>query len=160
MNFAARIDQFLDLKVLQKGFLILSLAVSIFIPFDGLWISFKNAAAAPSGANLVLLGPKKNLESSSFYESVFERDTFFGRVSIHKSESVTKVPVSELAKDLRLKGVILGDEPEAIIEDARIQKTRFVKRNSRMGELTVKVIKESQVVLSAGPGEEITLEIQ
>ena len=59
----------------------------------------------------------------------------------------------ELVKDYRLKGVMIMGEPEAIVEDARTQKSVFVKAGEKLGDLTVKEIKEGQIVLSLAGGE-------
>ena len=50
------------------------------------------------------------------------------------------------------------DEPEAIVEDAKTQKSLFVKIGDPLGDLVVKEIKEGYIVLSY-VGEEIRLEI-
>ena len=50
-------------------------------------------------------------------------------------------------------------EPEAIIEDAKTQKTLFVKAGEPLGDLTVKEVKEGVVILASSGGE-ISLKIQ
>lgn len=159
MDLAGRIDSLLDLKLIRKSCLILFSGLILLIPPDALWVGLQSGKKTdkifPPGK---IAGREKVLEPPGFYESIFERDTLFGRVS-KEGAGISKASISELAKDLRLKGVILGDEPEAIIEDARTQKTTFLKEKAQVGDLTVKKIMESRVILSDGD-EETTLEIQ
>ena len=72
---------------------------------------------------------------------------------------VLQASLTELVKDYRLKGVILMDEPEAIIEDARTQATIILKKGERLGDLSVKEIKEGLIVLTY-LGEEVKMEIK
>ena len=75
------------------------------------------------------------------------------------SPQVTKSSIAELSKDYRLKGVVIVDEPEAIIEDARTQKSQFVKVGDSVGEMKVKEVREGAAVLSYY-GEEKEMRIE
>lgn len=91
------------------------------------------------------------------YEEAFQKNSLFGAGP--NSFSVLKSSISELLKDYRLKGVVLGNEPEAILEDARTQRSVFVKQGASLGELTIKSIQEGAVVF-VYYGEEKELKIQ
>ena len=160
MNLAHRLEDFLDLKLFRKGFSVLSIGLLPFVLVDGLWISLQRI---PQGSNPLssfdAMGEKKVLEPLSFYESIFDKDTWLGRVSTTSGETILKTPIAELIKDYRLKGVVLAGEPEAIIEDARTQKTSFLKVGEKLEDLEIKKIEEGRVVIVYGD-EEKTLEIQ
>ena len=159
MNLANHVESFLDLKFFRQGFLILSISLLPLIVLDGVWLELKKMPASRGFSSHGIVDQLKVLESLSFYESVFEKDTLFGKVSRQTGIVVSRTPISDLVKDLRLKGVVLGGESEAILEDARTQKTNFVKVGQTLGELVVKAIKEGQIVL-ARMEEETTLTIQ
>ena len=159
MNIANHLEDFLDLKLFRKGFLMLSVGILPLALVDGLWIGFKGESRVRGPLSSLEMSERKVLEPLAFYESVFDKDTLFGKVSAAMGTSVLKTPISELAKDFRLKGVVLAGEPEAIVEDARTQKTSFVKAGGKVGDLDVKKIEEGRIVLTNGD-QEISLEIQ
>ncbi|MDD2752232.1 MAG: type II secretion system protein N [Candidatus Omnitrophica bacterium] len=51
-------------------------------------------------------------------------------------------------KDINLLGVVLGDNPQAIIEDKKSQKTIYVNRGQFIGQFQVEEIKEGKVILN------------
>ncbi len=53
----------------------------------------------------------------------------------------------DLIKDMSLVGIIAGENPQAIIEDKKTQKTFYLSRGQFMGEFQVKEIKEGKVIL-------------
>lgn len=69
------------------------------------------------------------------------------------ASSPKSASLDELTKDYRLKGIVSGDEPEAIIEDARTQKTFFVAVGGKLGDLTVKKIGEGNLLVARGNEE-------
>lgn len=54
----------------------------------------------------------------------------------------------DLMKDLNLLGVITGENPQAIIEDKKAQKTYYVNKGQFIGELQVTDIQEGKVILT------------
>ena len=160
MNWAHQLDDVLDLELLKKGVLVLSAGLIPLVIFDSAWIVFGNVSRR-SGISVVshMVGGAKARAALSFYEAVFEKDTVFGRVLGNGQGVALKTPLAELVKDYRLKGVVLAGEPEAIIEDARTQRTSFVKAGGKLGDLDVKEIRQGSVVLAA-ENETITLEIE
>lgn len=63
---------------------------------------------------------------------------------------VTKSTLSELAANLRLAGIIVDKQPQAIIEDTKQKKTYFLSKGDFIGEIKVEDILESKVILSYG----------
>lgn len=54
----------------------------------------------------------------------------------------------ELVKDINLVGIISGDNPQAIIEDKKAQKTYYLFRGQFAGEFQVDDIQEGKVILN------------
>jgi len=55
---------------------------------------------------------------------------------------------SELIKDINLLGIISGDNPQAIIEDKKSQKTFYVSRGEFVGQFQVEEIQDGKVTLT------------
>lgn len=158
MSILERINGCIDLELARKALLSLSAAALIGIPLDGAWIYFQKAK--PTQVSAISQGKNiREVESRESYLAVFDRTALFGAASSSQSTPLLLGSLMEQAKDFRLKGIILGGEAEAIVEDAKTQKTVFVKIGSHLGDLTVKEIKEGLVVLNY-LNEEIKLEIQ
>ena len=160
MNIVEPLDAWLDLRLARKLFLWFSAAILLLIPADALCIHFKRAGYEGhplSQAHLEFSRPA--VEPLASYLTIFDKSTLFGAGTSTANAPVLKASLAELVKDYRLKGVIFMDTPEAIIEDARTRMTQFVKVGERLGDLVVKEIRESTMVLSY-LGEEIKLEIQ
>lgn len=158
MNAAERIRGLIDWELAKKPLLLLSVVSLIMIPADGLYIYWQRSA--PLYADSVPQGPNPiKFEPEASYLAAFDRSTLFGNASSNPSAPMILASVAELTKDYRLKGVMIAHESEAIVEDARTQKTTFIKVGGRLGDLTVKEIREGVIVL-AYLGQDITLEIQ
>ena len=158
MTLAERIDALADLDLAKKVFLVFA-AVSIFlIPFDALFIYLGRVKAAPFRATSQSR-PVKKLEARETYLANFDKSALFGSASAGIGTPALQASLAELAKDYRLQGVILSDDSEAIIQDARTQKTIFVKKGGQLGELTVQEIEEGRVTL-VYLGQETKLEIK
>ena len=161
MNLAEHLDIRLDLGLARKLFLCFSAAMLFLVPVDGLRLHFKGAMDGKRGefSRARLESAKAAAEPLASYLALFDKSTLFGAGTSSSGAPVVKASLAELVKDYRLKGVMLTDDPEAIVEDARTQKTQFLKVGSHLGDLTVKAIREGVLVLSY-LGEEIKLEIQ
>ena len=99
------------------------------------------------------------VQSFAHYEKSFQGRGFLGGGENLSGLAVLKTSINELVKDYRLKGTVILSEPEAIVEDARTQKTIFVKTGQQLGELKVKEVAEGKLVL-AYYGEETVLLIE
>ena len=82
-----------------------------------------------------------------FYsEGIRNRQIFGERVSPETAKPLSIVS-SDLTKDINLIGVILGDNPQAIIEDKKTQKNYYVTKGQFIGEFQVEDIQEGKVIL-------------
>jgi len=158
MRLAEAVVTAIDLESAKKTFLLLSAVCLILIPADGIRILIKQPAQSKSMVSAPI-NPIVKLESEQSYLEAFEASTLFGNGSSAASAPVLQASLTELTKDYRLKGVVLTDDSEAIIEDARTQKTQFVKKGASLGDLVVKEIGEGFIVLTY-LGMDTKLEIQ
>ncbi len=159
------IDIYLDMKILRNGFIFCFLGVILLTCADVISLSFKahsfakNTVLDPRLKHSGMTRDKSSLEPLSSYEEAFQKSALFGLYTEAANLPVFKSSIQELTKDLRLKGIVVLDQAEAIIEDARTQKNTFLKTGDSIGELTVKEIKDGAIVLSYY-GEEKELKIQ
>jgi len=87
----------------------------------------------------------------SFYtEKISERDIF--RMGLKPKEPVfVEEPSSKAAEataSLKLVGISWSDQPDAIIEDTKLNYTFFVKKGSKIGDVKIEDIFKDRVVLS------------
>ncbi len=158
MNRLYAIGQGLDWDFFCKGFLSFSVVCFLLLPVDFL-LNRMERQDEKSIKTVSMDATGRKIQAITFYESVLDQDTFFGKILSKGSEKTIKVPLSERVKDYRLKGVFLSETSEAIFEDARTQKAFFVQEGGAFDELQVKKIQEGKVTLGI-EAEEITLEIQ
>lgn len=160
ISFSA-FETLIDFKLLKKSFVGLSLGVLALIPVDLATLPLKGVAPMKNASPV----QEKSFSSStpseplSSYESSFQKSSLFGLATPEAPLPVFKSSIAELTKDYRLKGVVILDQPEAILEDARTQKNTFLKVGDKLGELTVKEIKEGSMILSYyGEDRELRIE--
>lgn len=55
---------------------------------------------------------------------------------------------ADLVKDISLVGIIAGDNPQAIIEDKKAQKTYYVIKGQFFGEFQVEDIQDGKIILN------------
>ena len=55
---------------------------------------------------------------------------------------------AELIKDINLVGIIAGENPQAIIEDKKGQKTYYLNKGQFIGEFQVEDIQEGKIILN------------
>jgi hypothetical protein len=158
MSIVERIHDAVDLESAKRLFFLMSVTAVLVIPIDGLWVYLGRAKSIRADTTSQDK-PSRSLESEETYLTHFDSSALFGNASSDLSASTLQASLAELTKDYRLQGVVLTDVPEAIIQDARTQKTEFIKVGEKLGDLTVKDIKEGFIFLSY-LGEEIKLEIK
>ncbi len=62
-------------------------------------------------------------------------------------EPVFSAKMADMTASLKLVGISMSDNPDAMIEDTKLQKTYFVKMGSMVGDLRVDLITKDKVVL-------------
>ncbi len=86
-----------------------------------------------------------------FYAQGVKNKQIFGTGStVSQGEPADVTVGGSFAKDINLLGVISGDNPQAIIEDRKSQKTYYVNKGQMIGELQVTDIRDGKVTLNYG----------
>ena len=90
------------------------------------------------------------LRPYSYYSQEIEGKSIFSPLVIEKTATTISrgEKIEELVKNYRLKGVIVGEKPEAFIEDIQAHRTFTVTIGDTVGKLGVKDIKEGRVTFS------------
>ena len=156
---AAALDRHVDLKLAKKVFMALSAVILFILPADLLFVYFSKPMSGQLQAQTYASLQPSELYPLEAYEPSFQTGGLFGGVVTSSGLTVLKASIHELIKDYRLKGVVILSEPEAIVEDARTQKSIFVKAGQTLGELTVKEVTEGRIVLTCY-GEEAEMKIE
>lgn len=82
----------------------------------------------------------EKLNKRDIFKPVFDQGS--GETASEKSN------LQETAANLRLAGIIVDKQPQAIIEDIKLKKTYFLYKGDYLGEIKVEDILESKVILS------------
>jgi hypothetical protein len=88
-----------------------------------------------------------------FYLSEVQGRDFFHSAPAVAVERTTVAPPVDPLKDLKLIGVIAGDEPQAIVEDKKNQKTIYLRKGQFIGDLQVEDIQEGKIILKGQDGK-------
>ena len=141
-------------------FILILSGVRYYFSTKGLNMHFIEKPISPLKVGKIDITSAKPLD---FYlEEIRKRDIFsMGEapkiVSLSKKKEI--LPPSEaekIYKRYKLVGVSWSDDPDVMIEDTKANKTYFLKRGGRMGEVEVKDIFEDKVILEY-KGQEIEL---
>ena len=82
-----------------------------------------------------------------YLESVKGRRIFSGTAAI-QGASLINVANIDLMKDINLVGIISGENPQAVIEDKKAQKTYYVTKGQFIGEMQVEDIQEGKIIIN------------
>ncbi|NQT95814.1 MAG: hypothetical protein HQ572_05130 [Candidatus Omnitrophica bacterium] len=97
--------------------------------------------------------PKPNSSFDEYQKLLNEKTIFAPPVTSKRKEKVKEGPgLRELIKEIRLVGIMPGDEPQAIIEDKKSGQTLFLIKGESIGDIQIRDISSGKVVL--GYGEE------
>ncbi|MBL7171000.1 MAG: hypothetical protein ISS46_03300 [Candidatus Omnitrophica bacterium] len=87
------------------------------------------------------------LKPYSYYGKEIAGKSLFTPLVIEKPASIVKTEkIEELCKGYQVKGIIMGERPEAFIEDSQSRRTFTVTIGDTIGKLQVKDIKEGRVI--------------
>ena len=152
------IENHLDLKLLKQVWIAIAGRVLVIMLADFGWGILGNRPRLAISQTFDASSYSIKTKPLENYESAFQTGGLLGTAN-PAGLAVLKSSIGELAKDYRLQGVVILDKPEAILQDARTQKTIFVKTGESLGELTVKEIREGSIVLTCY-GEDATIKIE
>lgn len=90
-------------------------------------------------------------ESTDFLgHDLFAFGTEFDPVTAAVTEAVAAINLEEKKNSLKLLGLVLDENPQAIIQDLRSQKTVFLHKGEMLEQSVVKEIQNSKVVFFSG----------
>lgn len=142
-------SQYLDLKWLSRLFYGFSIFWFAAVLTVHLWP--ENPKRMPAGQEALPMDFPALKDPFAVYDSVISGSPLFGyEPEAAAASSAAQETISELVKDYRLKGIVVLDEPEALIEDARTQTTVMVKAAGVLGEVKVQEIRTDSVLLAYG----------
>ncbi|MDO8662645.1 MAG: hypothetical protein Q7K98_05440 [Candidatus Omnitrophota bacterium] len=85
-----------------------------------------------------------------FYSEAVRNRRLFGGIASQNAEGAAPIILgNELIKDINLIGIVSGDNPQAVIEDKRAQKTYYVSKNQFISQFQVEDIQEGKIILNS-----------
>ncbi len=91
---------------------------------------------------------KDEIKPYDFYTQGIKSKQIFGAASVQLTQESNVIVGANLIKDINLLGVISGDSAQAIIEDAKSQKTYYVTKGQMVGEFQVEDIGNGKIILN------------
>lgn len=141
---------FLDLrKLIFLAFIgsLIYLVISLLYPWLGLK-RIKLPKLTPGKIVKMEIGQKGEVKPYEFYEKGIENRQIFGQVLGQEAGIPMNVANTDLLKDINLVGIISGENPQAIIEDKKSQKTFYLNEGQFIGEFQLEDIQEGKIILN------------
>ena len=91
--------------------------------------------------------PKTETKPYSFYLEGIKNRKIFSSAATEDTQKAIGTVSADLIKDINLVGIISGDEPQAVIEDKKAQKTYYLRKGQYIGELQLEDILEGKIIL-------------
>jgi type II secretory pathway component PulC len=108
-----------------------------------------NLQEKPKAGPAPEIAPEIKVKPYEYYLQGIEERKIFNNTSPPRIE---EQPASAagigLIKDVALIGIISGDNPQAIIEDKKAQKTYYLNKGQFIGEFQIEEIKEGKIILN------------
>jgi type II secretory pathway component PulC len=92
--------------------------------------------------------PKQEMKPFEFYLEAITNRTIFANTARQDTQQPAGIASADLIKDINLVGIISGDNPQAVIEDKKAQKTYYVSKGQSIGELQIEDIQEGKIILN------------
>lgn len=144
--------RYLNIEYLEK-----SLGIIFFISLIYLIITFSlalvpkkiDSASLPKKEEKEKEEPEPEIKPFNFYlEGISRQPVFVSEVTDITKSTETSLKGTESVKDFNLLGIISGENPQAIIENKKTQKTYFLKRGEFIGEFQLEEVGEGKVTLN------------
>ncbi len=125
----------------------LYLIISFIYPWVGLQ-GFKFSPVIPEKINEFNKAPARDVKPYEFYlEGIGNRRIFTSPAKQETYKEPPKAVSQDLLRDITLLGIVSGENPQAIIEDKKAQKTYYLNKGQFIGELQVTDIREGKITL-------------
>ncbi len=130
--------------ILSCAYLAAALAYPLFIPQKP---PFPKVTGKNIPEEKILL--EKNAKPYEFYSGAIKDKQIFGNANL-QGEGAPALLGNELIKDINLVGIVSGDNPQAVIEDKKAQKTYYVTKGQLIGQFQLEDIQEGKIILGSG----------
>lgn len=157
--------KFFFVQDIQKVLLFVLLGSLVFlaVSFAYPWLALRKSrvTAVPLAKNKTPAIPlvKKESRPLDYYMEGLRNHQIFGDASGQGGATAPSIAAeAQTIKDINLLGVILGDNPQAIVEDKKTQKTYYVTKGQFIGDFQVEEIRQGKVILN-NKGERFELNI-
>jgi len=125
-------------------YLVVSLAYPLFIPQEAAVLKLRGENTPSESITLV-----KDARPYEFYSAAIKNRQIFGGSGLPSEASGAPVILGdEQIKEINLVGIVSGDNPQAVVEDKKTQKTYYVSKNQFIGQFQVEDIQEGKIILS------------
>jgi hypothetical protein len=147
----------LDINMLNRGLIVIIAGLIVYFSagFSRSWKELEKLSAKEFKVSLAssaeaVFQEIPAMKGVSYYLSKVNGHDIFSRKS--KEQELIEEPVfsskmADMTVNLKLVGISMSAEPDAMIEDTKLQKTFFVKKGAKIGELEVDSITKDKVVL-------------
>lgn len=98
-------------------------------------------------AVIAKIGPSQDIKTYDYYLEAVKERQIFGNASVQENAGAISGVNLDLIKDINLVGIIFGENPQAIIEDKKTQKSYYVTKGQFIGEFQVEDIQEGKVIV-------------
>ncbi len=151
------------LDYLLRGMVVLALCGTLLLPafvwYDGRRVQ-QTFAGVPAATKTSAAGPRPKRTTSRKALRVFAKRSYFQkprpRAVVQKDVPVKTLP--GLTDLYELQGILMGEQPQAIIADKTAGKTLFVQKGQRLGDFQVIEIQSDRIILQK-EGERFELRI-
>jgi type II secretory pathway component PulC len=132
--------------MITLGVSLIYLAVSFIYPLLGLR-KIKLPQVTPEKIIESKIEPTQEIKPYEFYLEAAKGRQIFSSVSGQELGQPASGVSVDLIKDINLVGIISGENPQAVIEDKKTQKTYYVTKGQFIGEFQIGDIQEGKVIL-------------
>lgn len=147
------IPKYLSFPYIQKiiGIVFVVSCIFLIISFIYPWFGLRKIKLPQvTEEKMVDLKTEPRLEPKpyeSYSEGIIDRQIFSSPTAQETQGPSSGVDI-DLIKDINLVGIISGENPQAIIEDKKTQKTYYLSKGQFIGEFQVEDIREGKVILN------------
>ena len=147
------VSRYFTLPYIQKFILVIMIVSSIYliISFIYPWLGLKKIRLPNIPAQKVeesKLPPEEKPKSNEDYLQGLNRSQIFISSPTPETTAVSAVPETDLIKDINLVGIISGENPQAVIENKKTQKTYYLNKGQFIGEFQIEDIQEGKIILN------------
>ena len=132
------------------GAAIIYLLVSLAYPFFGLKKIRIPAVSSEKAESREIISKSEPASLDFYLQGTNKRKIFSNPTAAASAAQDTAIPTpaqaGELIKDIALVGIISGDNPQAVIEDKKTEKTYYVAKGQFIGEIQITDIQESKII--------------